>query len=170
MSEANKYSELFLGKLKKLFVKKSFLGLTLILLFFLFASVYLSLNQFYKKDVVENTKEQQAQSQQTESNQQVLGRNIRAPQIYIYGGEHKYSSGGIIALASTDEPAIQIGGYNISGQAEIAMYEANEDVLLDYLTHDKDGKQTKRAPDLNKIQYVTTVKQDIKHDQLSRSF
>src|SRR3990170_9120253 len=146
--------KLLLHKLKKIFSNKLFLGLTLLLLILGSASAYFSLDKFSKKEIAEVSKEQQqTQSQQTENNQEVLGRNIQAPQIYIYGGEQKYSSGGMIALASTDEPAVQIGGYNISGAAEIAMYEANEDALLDYLTHDKEGKQTKKSPDLSKFQY-----------------
>lgn len=91
----------------------------------------------------------------------VLGSNVRAPQIYISGTGNGYSSGGVIELASTDEPAVQIGGYNISGTAEVAVYQANDDVLLDYLTHDKDGKQKKTTPDSSKMHYVTTIKKDI---------
>lgn len=151
----------FFYKLKKVFSSKVFLGVMLLLLVIGSAGAYFSFDKFVKKESIETPKEQQAQSQQTENNQEVLGRNIQAPQIYIYGGEQKYSSGGMIALASTDEPAVQIGGYNISGNAEIAMYEANEDALLDYLTHDKEGKQTKKSPDLSKFQYVTTVKHNI---------
>lgn len=148
-------------KLKKIFSNKIFLGLILLLLIIGSAGTYFSLNQFSKKESAEVSKEQQAQPQQTRGDQQILGRNIQAPQIYIYGGEQQYRSGGMIALASTDEPAVQIGGYNISGAAEIVMYKANEGALLDYLTHDKDGKQTRKTPDLSKFQYVTTVKHDI---------
>lgn len=107
------------------------------------------------------TQKKTEQPQPTDSREDVLGRNIQAPQIFISGGDQGYSSGGMIALASTDEPAVQIGGYNISGSAEVAMYEANEDALLDYLTHDKDGKQTKKNPDISKFRYVTTVNHNI---------
>ncbi|MBI2611677.1 hypothetical protein HYW54_02950 [Candidatus Gottesmanbacteria bacterium] len=136
------------------------LKLILLILILALATIYPSLNRL-KKEVVESQKVQQPNHRKTEETKQVLGRNIQAPQIYIYGGEQKFSSGGMIALASTDEPAVQIGGFNISGSAEVAMYEANEDALLDYLTHDKEGKQTKKTPDLNKFQYITTVKHDI---------
>lgn len=92
----------------------------------------------------------------------VLGRNTQAPHLYLYGGDHNYSSGGMIALASTDEPAVYMGSYNISGNAEIQLYKANEDALLDYLTHDKEGKQTKKTVQINKFQYITTITQDLK--------
>jgi uncharacterized protein YfaS (alpha-2-macroglobulin family) len=134
-------------------MRKVWWGLTAGLIIFGLAAVYL---------FVESQKEQlPAQFQQSSDQQQVLGRNIQAPQIYIYGGDQKFVSGGMIALASTDEPAVRIGGYNISGAAEVAVYQANEDALLGYLTHDKDGKQIKTSPDLSKFRYVTTVRHDI---------
>ena len=124
--------------------------------------VNFSLDKFSEKDKTEVSKEQQqTQPQESDNRQDVLGHNVQRPEIYISGGDQGYSTGGMIALASTDEPAVQIGGYNISGSAEVALYEANDDVLLDYLTHDKDGKQTKKKPDESKIRYITTVKQDI---------
>lgn len=150
----------YLNKFKKIFSNKVFLGLTLLLLILGSAGTYFSLDKFSKKEVAETQTEQQPQSEHTGNQQDVLGRNIQAPQIYIYGGDQKYSSGGMIALASTDEPAVQIGGYNIAGAAEVSVYEANEEALLDYLTHDKDGKQTKKI-DSSKFQFVTTVKHDI---------
>jgi uncharacterized protein YfaS (alpha-2-macroglobulin family) len=87
--------------------------------------------------------------------------NYQSPQIYIYGGEGGFSSAGLITLASTDEPTIQIGGYNISGSAEITMYKADLSSVLNYLTHDKDNKQTKGSPDVNSFQYVATTQHDI---------
>jgi alpha-2-macroglobulin len=91
----------------------------------------------------------------------VLGRSYQSPQIYINGGEARYSSGGVISLASTDEPAVQIGGYNISGDAEISVYQADESLLLNYLIHDKDAKQTQSNPDVSKLQFVTRVNHQI---------
>ncbi len=147
-------------KIKRLFRNKLLLLPLFLIPIIGLLVIYSPLNQSNTKGKPSTQKEQQTQPQQTDNQQDVLGRNIAAPQIYIYGGEEKYSSGGMIALASTDEPAVQIGGYNISGSAEVAMYEANEEALLDYLTHDKDGKQTKKI-DSSKFQFVTTVKHDI---------
>src|SRR3990172_10485091 len=127
--------KLWLRKFKKAFSNKYILGLTLLLLILGSIGTSASLDKFTKKPAEDKQENyQKAQPQQAESEQQVLARNIQAPQIYIYGGERSFSSGGMIAIASTDEPAVQIGGYNISGSAEIAVYKADEQTLLDYLT------------------------------------
>lgn len=104
-----------------------------------------------------------------EKKQQVLGRNTAAPQIFISGLNQKYNSGGVIPIASTDEPSVQIGGYKISGKAEIALYQANKEALLTYLLHNKDGNQIEKSPDVNSFQYVTTVTQDINITSYSSS-
>lgn len=150
-----RYNNLIFQNARRLFTNKIFLLLLLLLLIISFAAINSTQNKFYRQEKSEKKTEQPAGN-----NQNVLGRNIQAPQIYIYGGDQKNSSGGMIALASTDEPAVQIGGYNIAGTAEVSVYEANEEALLDYLTHDKDGKQTKKI-DSSKLQFVTTVKRDI---------
>src|SRR3989338_9722707 len=135
-------------KIRNLFSSKIFLGLTFLLLVAGATGVYYSLDKVSKKEQVDTAKKQQAQQNQQTEQSKVLGSNTQIPQIYISGGKQGYSSGGLIALASTDEPAVIIGGYNISGDAEKTMYQANEGALLDYLTHDKDGKQTKKNPDV----------------------
>lgn len=151
-------SKFVFQKIKKIFAHKFFPGLTFLLVIFCLVGAYFlhfSLNRSSKNEVA------QVQPQQAEDNQQVLGMSVRSPQIFIYGGDHGYSSGGMISLASTDEPAVQIGGYNISGKAEIAVYLADEDSLLNYLIHDQEGKQTKTSPDLSKFEYITTIKHDL---------
>lgn len=97
----------------------------------------------------------------TENNDDVLGRYSQAPGIFIYGDNQQYVSGGMIALASTDDPSVEIGGYNLSGTAQISMYKADINSLLNYLVHDKDGKQTAKTVDTSKFEYVTKVTQDI---------
>lgn len=100
---------------------------------------------------------------QKPSTQQVAGtNNVRSPQIFIYGGDQGLTSGGVIALASTDEPAVQIGGYNITGNADVAIYKADENALLSYLTHDKEGKQTNKTPDASKMSFIANVKHPLK--------
>jgi uncharacterized protein YfaS (alpha-2-macroglobulin family) len=98
-----------------------------------------------------------------------LEAGYRSPQIYIQGGDSPFSAGGLIALASTDEPAVQIGGYNISGQAEVSIYKANLDLLTNYLTHDKDGKQTKAAPDVSTLEFLGTTNHSINTDSYEGS-
>jgi len=93
----------------------------------------------------------------------------QSPQIYINGGDGGYSSAGLITLASTDDPAVQIGGYNIAGSAEISMYKADLLSVLNYLEHDKDGKQTKTAPDVNSFQFIATTQHNINTSTYSGS-
>lgn len=80
------------------------------------------------------------------------------PRIYISATESGFTSGGLISLSSTEEPAVTIDGYKITEDAQIDMYKANVDAVLAYLTHDDHGKQTKAAPDISKLEYVTQVK------------
>jgi len=87
-------------------------------------------------------------------------RNYDAPTIYISGGDG-YGSGGVIPLASTDEPAVYIASYSYSGEVEISLYRGDEQSLLDYLTHNKDNAQLKKKPDVSKFSLVTTIKQSI---------
>lgn len=151
-----------LHKLRRLFSNKKLLLLLLLIPLLGLAALSFSLkNQFLTKESSTFQNEQAQSKSQKATDSSVLGSNTQVPQIYISGGEQGYSTGGMIALASTDEPAVVIGGYNISGDAEIAMYEANENALLDYLTHDKDGKQTKKNPDISQFHYVTSVKHSI---------
>ncbi len=144
-------------------LKRVFSNKLLLLPLFLIAliglvAIYSPLNKSTSKQESNNQPTPQTQKA---SNSNVLGNNTQVPQIYISGGDQGYSTGGMIVLTSTDEPAVVIGGYNISGDAEITMYEANENALLDYLTHDKDGKQTKKNPDINQFRYVASVKHSV---------
>lgn len=145
----------FVQRVGKLAFNKVLLALLILISIVGFAAVRLQIG----------SKQKIIQPPSVINSEKVLGSGSRSgyqsPQIYISGGEQGYSSGGMIALASTDEPAVMIGGYKISGEAEVAVYHADENALLDYLTHDKDGKQTKKSPDVNQFQYVTTVKQNI---------
>lgn len=142
---------------RRLFTNKVFLILLLLILPLLtFGAINLIQNKFYRQEEPEKKIEQQPQ-QTTGSD--VLGH--RTPQIYVSGGRQGYSGGGMIALASTDEPAVNVGGYDISGFVEVSIYETNEQALLDYLTHDKEGKQTKKNPDINKFRYITKVNHQI---------
>lgn len=150
--------------MKKILHKKSFI----IIFLFLLALGLFAISAKIEKDRVLSQnlqiQKQQEVAQGTPTSQpDVLGsgRYYQSPQIYISGGENSYSAGGMIALASTDESAIYIGGYNITGVAEVGVYEANEDSLLDYLQHDKDGKQIKKTQDVSKFNYVTTIKQSL---------
>lgn len=155
-------NKFLLHKVKKTLANKIFLGLILFLSLLGSVGTYFLLNKLPKKATTQSPEQQfQSKTSPSTNSNSVLGSNTQVPQIYISGGEQGYSSGGMIALASTDEPAVVIGGYNISGDAEITMYEANESALLEYLIHDKDGKQTKKNPNVNQFRVVTTVKHSV---------
>lgn len=91
------------------------------------------------------------------------------PSIRISDVKGGYSSGGFVSIASTDEPAINIGSYDTEGQAELSLYEADENALFDYLTHDKDNNQIQKNFDLSKFKLVTTISQYIKKGYDSNS-
>lgn len=94
----------------------------------------------------------------TATSSQVLGAKYRSPQIYLYGNENsEYSMGGVIEEASTDEPAVYIEGYKISGPVTIEVYQTNEDALVDGILHDEEGKQTQKEPNEANLHYVTTI-------------
>jgi len=141
-----------IGRLKKFFSTRILVVFALLLLFLGISAVFFSSHKVIKRGTANLPNQQNTQVARTSGKQAVLGRGYRTPGIYIYGGSDRtFSSGGLIALASTDEPAVQVEGHNISGSAEIALYVANEEALLDYLTHDKDGNQTKKNSGFKQI-------------------
>lgn len=92
------------------------------------------------------------------NNSDVLGTYRYKPSIFISGNNDGYSSGGLISLSSQEEPSVEISGYKISGEIEIQVYEANEEAVLNYLTHDKEGKQTKRISSVDNFRYIASSK------------
>lgn len=160
-----------LEKFKNLSSNKLLLGLILFFLITILSGGYFLFDNLSNKNGVESSKRTIVKSAQAKDTKDVLGHYRQEPSIYIYGGENSnYVAGGMIALASTDEPAVRVSGYDISGIADVTMYEANEDALIDYLIHDKDGKQIKKGPDLSKFTYVTNVKHDISKNSIPLPF
>lgn len=129
-----------------IFNKKIFAPLLLLAVLIIIGSI-----SFYKN--TNNVEEQKAEKEN------VLGH--QAPQIYISGGESAYRSGGMIALTSTDEPAVNIRGYNITGEFEVSVYEADEKALLDYLTHDEKGNQINKSPNVNDFRFIKKLNHKI---------
>ena len=82
-------------------------------------------------------------------------------QIYVWAETQGYGYGGVIALASTDTPAVRTSSYNISGSAEVSLYEADLDSLLAFLVHDKDWKQKTKDTDISGFLPVATLRHDI---------
>lgn len=145
----------FFDNVKILCSNKVFIGLISIFLIFGSVGAYLFIDKL--SPMIQQ--DSHDRPQQTDNNKDILGKST--PQIYISGGKQGYSGGGMIALASTDEPSVNIGGYDVSGKVEVYVYEAFEQALLDYLTHDKDGKQTKKNPDVNKFRFIKKLDHEI---------
>lgn len=140
----------FIQNAKGLVSKKN----SLIFLLFLILGLA-SFNIFSAKSQTKINQEQKnPQAFKPNDKSSVLGAKI-----YISGGKEGYGAGGMIALPSTDEPVVEINSYGTSGTASVDIYQANEDALLDYLTHNKDGKQIKKNADISKFRYIakTTV-------------
>jgi hypothetical protein len=93
----------------------------------------------------------------------VQGVSYRAaPSIYISGTKEGYGSGGVIPIASTDEPSVVINSFDISGPIQLTLYTASPDILLTYLIHDKDNKQTKaNTIDTSALQQVTSLTEQL---------
>ena len=88
-------------------------------------------------------------------------QSYRAPQIYLTGGNYNFSTVGVIALSTTDEPSISVQSYNVKGTAEITIYTAGIDNVFDYLIHDNDAKQTKPKPDVSQFQKIGATSANI---------
>ncbi len=88
-------------------------------------------------------------------------RPSRQPQMYVYGGENAFGSGGVISMSSTDQPSLSISTYNVTGDAEVTLYRANIDSVLKYLTHDSENKQLNKSVDTSSFELVGTSKHNI---------
>jgi len=82
------------------------------------------------------------------------GSDYRSPQIYLYGGTYDFASGGVVSLTTADEPSISVASYNVSGVAQVEIYRADLDSLLDYLVHDSEGKQLAPKPNISDFEHI----------------
>lgn len=93
------------------------------------------------------------------SSPEVLGSQSSLPAIFISGDGEGYAAGGLISLASTGEPAVSLSSGNFSGSVEIELYQANENLLLNYLIYDKEQNQISQAPDVSGLRLVQRFNQ-----------
>lgn len=77
------------------------------------------------------------------------------PKLFVSGGRENRPSGGLIALSAAEEPLVELTSYETGGEAEITVYRASQEALLDYLTHDDEGKQLKVTPDEDHLDQLT---------------
>lgn len=138
--------------MKKFFLP--FLSIVALGLSFWIADFYSS-SKIYPKP-----KEEKIAPSPKETEGKTLGRYTASPQIYI-SGEGEYSFGGVFSLTSFAEPSIQISSFNISGTAQVEIYQTNEEALLNYLLHNQKGFQIKKEPDSNQLQYITAINHEV---------
>src|SRR3990167_7913297 len=114
---------------------------------------------FLKKHEAENKTEDDTISQNTQHEEEEKN-SVLGQQIYI-SGKDEYSAGGLLPVASKDEPAIYVGGYDFNGNVDISLYEADESSLINYLIHDKEGKQINRKQDAGKFRFITKLNHQV---------
>jgi len=81
----------------------------------------------------------------------------RISNLFLSNKEDGYPIGGVVALSSVAEPMIYVSGENLTAPTELTVYRADEQTLLNFLTHNKAGAQIKAKPDLNKLQKIATL-------------
>lgn len=91
------------------------------------------------------------------------------PRVFLSGESNQYGWGGVVSLSAADEPSIVIDSYNISGTADVDIYQAKTDNLLDFLTHDEKNNQTKKEIDLSSMKLLAAKKQDIGNSSSDQS-
>jgi alpha-2-macroglobulin len=88
------------------------------------------------------------------------------PVIYIRGGQYNYSSGGLISLASTDDPVVDINVYydyqqNKDLNAKFELYEADREALFSYLIYKDENTQVNSQIDTSSFDLVTTFEKKL---------
>jgi len=91
--------------------------------------------------------------------------NRNSQRIFISANEEARGAGGVISIASNDEPSVIIDGNKTGNQFTVDVYEANADDVLEYLRHDKDGKQKQKSFDVSDMRLVVTKNHDIGSSQ-----
>ncbi len=84
------------------------------------------------------------------------------PSIFIKTEKGDKYTGGVITMSSSEKPVVQVGSYDKSGEAKVAVYEASENILLDYLVHDEMTNQANKHPDASKLKFLANDKLQIK--------
>jgi uncharacterized protein YfaS (alpha-2-macroglobulin family) len=74
--------------------------------------------------------------------------------VFLYKN-NSYEQGGLIEIASTDQPVIKIGSVGVSGGATVTTYQATYDDLLNYLIHNDKYEQKNKSIDINKLSQVS---------------
>ncbi len=78
------------------------------------------------------------------------------PRMMIQKQENR---GGLITLASTADPTIEVGSWEVSGDATFTLFQASEETLLKYLQYNDEGKQSGGQIDTSVLTQVTSFQQ-----------
>lgn len=85
----------------------------------------------------------------------------RYPVVVVRPVADQYNYGGIMSFPSGDEVATYLESYDISGEAEITLYKASEQNLLNYLLHDDKRSQKERNMSVADFPVVATIRQRV---------
>jgi uncharacterized protein YfaS (alpha-2-macroglobulin family) len=74
---------------------------------------------------------------------------------------NKEGSGGVVTLSSKSDPVIELSSWNMSGTADMVLYKADRNFLLNYLRHNNEGKQIVPTVDTSTLQEVARFSENI---------
>lgn len=83
-------------------------------------------------------------------------RSARPAQMYVYGGENSFGTGGVISMSSHDEPTLGLSAYNVHGTATINTYLANRESVIKYLLYNDEGMQVNKQVDKSNFELLGT--------------
>lgn len=89
-------------------------------------------------------------------------RSARPAQMYVYGGENAFGTGGVISMSSDDEPLLGLTAYNVQGTATINTYLADRDSMLNYLLYNEERMQINKQVNKDNFQLLETSSYEIR--------
>lgn len=100
-------------------------------------------------------------NQNSQKSEEVLGlTGSRKPIIYISGRNNRYSSGGLIPIASTDDPVVDIDS-TTKGLAKFELFEADKEALFSYLIYEEENQQVNPQMDTSGFEKITSFEKQI---------
>lgn len=135
------------------------IGVVMIMALIFFGAIVMSFNFNKLADVVEVKKNDVLAGP---------GNSWGSPRIYITGGD--YGRGGVIPVSSVGESSINIDSYDVTGIADVRIYEAGKNNLLEFLVHDEKNDQINKKIDFNNLKLVAATKHEIKYGGSKFSF
>lgn len=78
------------------------------------------------------------------------------PALFVYG-QNEYERNGIIPIASTDEPVVNVDVHNISDEVIVDVYRSNMQQVLEFLRHDGENKQISDVVNTKNLEKITSI-------------